>query len=60
MVGEKTRHNDFLTSTRIWDERDDIDWLKERDLVSSNSHYGRMIKGTRISKDQDGGQWLKG
>ena len=28
---------------------------KKKGLVSLDSHYGRMIKGTRISKDQDDG-----
>ena len=29
--GEKTRLDDFLTSTRIREEREDADWLKEGD-----------------------------
>ena len=34
-----------MKNTRIWDEQGDSNWIKRRGLVSSNSYYGRMIKG---------------
>ena len=46
------RLDDFLKSTRIRDEQEDSDWLKRRGLVSSNSHYRRMIKGESEAQEE--------
>ena len=54
------RLDDFLKSTRMLEEREDADWLKEGDSQLILSLW-ENDKGNMEGKDQEGmGWWMKG